>query len=140
MSVSQRAWLAAIVVCGVSSLAVKLSAQPEKKPLEAPTANVVLAKPGTKFQFDVVEIFDAKYLGDTPGYVGRSGGLTGIRPHIALGDPIYRGEDKIGTVTNVSWSRTQDGMTVEFDPSPLMRITVGESVWLYLNPPDGPAK
>lgn len=140
MFMSQRPWLAAIVICGVLPFAVKLSAQSGKKIMEAPTANLVLAKPGTKFQFDVIEMFDAKYLGDSPGYLGRSGGLAGIRPHVALGDLVYRGDEKIGTVTNVTWSRTQDGMTVEFDPAPSMRITVGDSVWVYLNPPDGPAK
>jgi hypothetical protein len=138
MSASKRTWLAAVVICGVSSLAVKLGAQPEKKTLEAPTTNLVLAKPGTKFEFDVVEMFDAKYLGDQPGYIGRSGGLTGLRPHVALGDPVYLDDQKVGTVSNVNWSRTSDGMTVEFDPEPLVRIAVGETVWLYLNPPDGP--
>jgi hypothetical protein len=31
-------------------------------------------------------------------------------------------------------------MTVEFDPNPLTRVTVGDSLWLYLNPRDGPMK
>jgi hypothetical protein len=140
MSKSQPAWLAVIAICGVSAFAVKLSAQPGKKTVETPTVNFVLAKPGTRFEFDVIEMFNAKYLGDTPGYIGRSGGLTGIRPRVALGDTVYRGEERIGTVTNVNWARTQDGMTVEFDPSPLTRIAVGDSVWVYLNPPEGPAK
>jgi hypothetical protein len=141
MTLSKRAWLwAIVVVCGFSALTVRLSAQPTGKSLEAPTANLVLARPGTKFQFDVIEMFDAKYQGDTPGYLGRSGGLAGIRPHIALGDPVYRGEEKVGSVTNVVWSRTQDGMTIEFDPNPLTRVTVGDPVWLYLNPPEGPVK
>ena len=139
MSVSKRMAVMTLVGCGIFAASVKLGAQPDRKPAEA-TAQLSLAKPGTKFQFDIIEVFDAKYLGDSPGYLGRSGGLTGIRPHVALGDPVYRGEEKIGSVTNVNWSRTQDGMTVEFDPAPMTRITVGESVWLYLNPPDGPAK
>jgi hypothetical protein len=57
---------------------------------------------------------------------------------VALGDPVYLDDQKVGTVSNVNWSRTSDGMTVEFDPEPLVRIAVGETVWLYLNPPDGP--
>ena len=140
MSVSKYASVAAVALCAISAFSFRLAAQPPATTIESPTANLALAKPGTKFEFDIIEMFDAKYLGDTPGYIGKSGGLTGIRPRVALGDPVYRGDQKIGSVTNLLWSRTQDGLTVEFDPEPLVRITVGDPVWLYLNPPDSSPK
>lgn len=140
MSVPKQLTIAAIAICGISAFSFRLKAQPVTKTFESPTANLPVAKPGTKFEFDIVEMFDAKYLGDTPGYVGRSGGLVGVRPHISIGDPVYRSDQKVGRVTNVTWSRTQDGLTVEFDPEPKVRVTVGDPVWLYVNPPDGATK
>lgn len=79
-------------------------------------------------------------LRDTPGYLGRSGGLANNHTHMARGDPVDRGDEKVGSMTNVTWLRPQDGMTVEFDPNPRTRVTVGDSLWLYLNPRDGPMK
>ncbi len=101
--------------------------QEEHKPYQ-------LAKSGTRFNFEVIESFDAKYLGDTPGHVGRAGGLEGIRPRVSLGDAVYREDTKIGIVTSALWSRVQGSMTIEFDPLPLTRVSVGDHVWLDLNP------
>src|SRR5437763_16494434 len=66
-------------------------------------------KEGTnRLEFEVVHSFDAKYLGDTPGHMGRAGGLTTRRPRIALGDSVYRGEEKVGLVTHLDWNRTNN--------------------------------
>ena len=92
------------------------------------------AKSGTRFPFDVIESFDAKYEGDTPGHTGRAGGLEGVRPNVALGDPVFREDQKIGTVTSILWSRPQGSLTIEFDPEPNLRIAVGDPVWIDLNP------
>ena len=86
-----------------------------------------------RFEFEVIESFDAKYEGDTPGHIGRSGGLADDRPQAALGDAVYRGEQKIGTVTALRWSRGQGSLEVEFDPEPKTRINVGDVVWLKLD-------
>jgi hypothetical protein len=94
---------------------------------------ISIAKPGTRFEFEVIESFNAKYLGDTPGHLGRAGGLES-RPRVALGDPVYREETQIGTITAVVWSRVQGSMAIEFDPVPLTRICVGDRIWLDLNP------
>src|SRR5688572_2986740 len=59
-----------------------------------------------RLEFEVVQSFDAKYEGDTPGHMGRAGGLQTRRPRVALGDPIYRGEEKVGQVTGLTWNRT----------------------------------
>jgi hypothetical protein len=102
-------------------------------------------QPGTtpgRFHFQVVESFDAKYLGDTPGHVGR-GSLGSARPDLALGDPVFRNETRIGKVTSILWDRTKDSLQVEFDPEPFeadpagrpvraVRITVGVDVWVPL--------
>jgi len=100
-------------------------------------AKLPLAPPGTRFEFEVIESHDAAYLGDTPGHMGRDGGLT-VRPNVALGDGVYRttGEKtaRVGTITRVVWDRVSGGLTVEFDPEPLTRIAVGEEVWIDLNP------
>lgn len=93
-----------------------------------------LAKPGTRFEFEVIESFDAKYLGDTPGHTGQTGGLGSTRPRIALGDPIYRGKEVVGKVTSVAWSHFRGSLTIEFDPEPLVRVAVGDLVAVDLNP------
>jgi hypothetical protein len=105
-----------------------------------PTLN--RAPPGTSFSFEVIESLDAAYLGDTPSHVGRDGGLE-FRPNVALGDPVYRAATEggaeakpvqIGRVTRVVWERVSGGLTVEFDPEPLVRIAVGDEVFVDLNP------
>ena len=97
-----------------------------------------IAKPASdpnRFEFEVVQSFDAKYEGDTPGHVGRSGGLENRRPQVALGDGVYRGQEKIGVITGLGWSRAHGSLEVEFDPIGEMRICVGDVVWLALNKP-----
>lgn len=99
------------------------------------------APQGTPFVFEVIESIDASYLGDTPSHVGRSGGLE-HRPNVALGDPVYRvvgsGEGRrsvrVGRVSRVVWERVSRSLTVEVDPDPLVRIAVGDEVWIDLNP------
>jgi len=86
-----------------------------------------------RFEFEVVQSFDAKYEGDRPGHVGKNGGLENRRPQVALGDAVYRGQEKIGIVTGLGWSRTHGSLEVEFDPIGEVRICVGDVVWLALN-------
>lgn len=96
----------------------------------------------SRFEFEVVQSFNAKYDGDTPGHIGRFGGLEMRRPRVALGDPVFRGEQQIGTVTGLGWSRAHGSLEVEFDPRGDVRICVGDLVWLALDgkPPAGPGK
>jgi hypothetical protein len=95
-----------------------------------------------RFEFQIVESFDAKYLGDTPGHIGR-GGLHGVRPDVAVGDPVYRKNVRIGQVTGLTWDRTKENLEIEFDPVPFeedaqgrpmrpTRVSVGTDVWLPL--------
>lgn len=103
------------------------------------------APQGTPFVFEVIESVDAAYLGDTPSHVGRSGGLE-LRPNVALGDPVYRvvGEGdsrksvRVGRVTRVAWERVSGSLTVEVDPDPLVRVAVGDELWIDLNPAPRP--
>jgi len=88
-----------------------------------------------RFEFEVVQSFDAKYEGDTPGHVGRSGGLENRRPLVALGDGVFRGQQKVGVITGLGWSRSHGSLEVEFDPVGDVRICVGDVVWLALNKP-----
>lgn len=85
-----------------------------------------------RLSFEVIESFDAKYLGDTPGHVGRVGGLGMRRPKVALGDPVYRGEEIVGTVTGLLWNRSNGSLDIEFDPAPLKTIVLGDTVWVAL--------
>lgn len=96
------------------------------------------ATKGARFTFDVIESFDAKYPGDTPGHAGKHGGLEGVRPHVSLGDPVFRGEDRVGEITGITWDRLRGSLTIEFDPKPNVRIAVGDTVWLALDgkPPE----
>ena len=104
-------------------------------------AGLRLAPQGTPFFFEIIESLDAGYLGDTPSHTGRDGGLE-FRPNVALGDPVFRGTvgregerpRRIGTVTRVVWERVSGGLSIEFDPEPLLRIAVGDEVWIDLNP------
>jgi hypothetical protein len=99
--------------------------------------NLPLARPGTRFVFEIIESVDAAYLGDTPGHMGRAGGLN-VRPNVALEDAVYRtvGEttERIGSITRVKWERASGGLTLEFDPAPQVRVAVGDVVWIDLNP------
>jgi hypothetical protein len=129
--------LGAAILCG---LPTTITAQPDDA-----EARLVLAPHGTPFRFEVIESLDASYLGDTPSHVGRDGGLE-FRPNVALGDPVYRsarggGDEpplRVGRITRVVWERVSRSLTVEFDPEPLMRIAVGEEVWIDLNPEPAP--
>jgi hypothetical protein len=105
-------------------------------PLRSQQVDKVVKSPKIegRYEFEIVESFDAQYLGDTPGHIGRHGELGDFRPEIALGDPIYRAdsEDKIGKVSRVEWSRGHGSLEIEFDPEPKTRISVGEVVWVRL--------
>lgn len=94
------------------------------------------AKDG-RFEFEVVVSFDEKYEGDTPGHIGRGGGLALVRPNVALKDAVYRGDAQVGTITGVTWDRARGSLEIEFDPSPNVRVAVGDLVWIAL---DGRAK
>jgi hypothetical protein len=129
----------------VSRAAVAIAAVFLVSPMAAPgvawaedaQSRLPLAPHGTKFHFEVIESHDAVYLGDTPGHMGRDGGLK-VRPNVALGDGVYRTEGdtttRVGTITRAVWDRVSGGLTVEFDPEPLRRIAVGDEVWIDLNP------
>ncbi|MBV8557075.1 MAG: hypothetical protein JO116_16045 [Planctomycetaceae bacterium] len=123
----------AVSLVAVSLVAwqIAISAQ---QPAPAPTRG--------RFEFQVTQSFDAKYLGDTPGHVGR-GTLQGARPDVSLGDPVYRGTVRIGMVTGLTWDRSKENLEVEFDPEPFeidphgrptrrVRISVGQDVWIPL--------
>jgi len=120
---------AALLVVGAAccGLAVVRSQQPAKAP--PPQA-------AGRFEFEVIESFDAKYEGDTPGHIGRHGELGDRRPQAALGDAVYRGDEKVGTITGLRWNRGVGGLDVEFDPDPKTRIEVGDTVWMKLGDAD----
>ncbi len=88
---------------------------------------------GNRLEFEVVHSFDSKYLGDTPGHMGRAGGLTMRRPRVALGDNVYRGDERVGLVTHLDWNRVNGSLDVEFDPVDHARVCVGDTVWLVLD-------
>lgn len=119
------AWLLCIGAIGSGGIAHYLAAQDAAQPTPRPTRL-------GRFEFEVVECFDAKYQGDTPGYIGRHGELGDLRPAAGLGDPIFRGDEKIGSVTRLTWSRAQGSLEIEFDPATGARIHVGDVVWLKL--------
>lgn len=115
--------VAVALTVGAVACLPKLTAAPE------PAGPKVTA---TRFEFEVIESYDAKYLGDTPGHHGRNGGLS-ARPRVLLGDPVYRGETVVGHVTTVVWDRVNGGLNIEFDPAPLQQISVCDVVWIRLD-------
>lgn len=104
---------------------IAFSGAKEQISTTAPKADSIV-----RFEFDVVESFDARYSGDTPGHVGRHGGLQEMQPMVALGDAVYRGEAAVGHVTRLEWSRVHGSLGVEFSPSKDSRVCVGDNVWL----------
>lgn len=63
--------------------------------------------PHGNFRFDVIESFNAKDEGDTPGHIGRGGRMT-LHPRVALGDSVHHrradeSDHEIGAVTGVIW-------------------------------------
>ena len=127
--------LAAGAAVSVAALWLPLRAADERRG-DAEAALPVAAH-GTRFHFEIIESCDARYLGDTPAHSGKDGGLT-VRPQVALGDPVSstRGDDDVvvGRITRVAWSRVSGSLEVEFHPEPLVRIAVGDEVWIDLNP------
>ncbi len=100
---------------------------------EKPSGDKSTKVVGNRLEFEVVHSFDAKYLGDTPGHMGRAGGLTTKRPRIALEDKVYRGEEVVGIVTHLDWNRGNNSLDIEFDPVDRARVCVGDAVWLVLD-------
>lgn len=148
---SGEAWhekgaLCAIAVAGILvAIAMMMEMQTDADDVHDPRAPIrEHSAPGTRFWFEVIESFNARYQGDTAGHIGRGGGLT-LHPHVALGDPVYHkagDTDKaIGSVTGVVWERLKGSLTVEFRPHDEHRIAVGDEVWVDLNPtfPNPPA-
>ena len=134
-----KATLCALTVTGILAAgAVMMELRSDADDVEDPHAPArEHPTPGTRFWFEVIESFNAKYQGDTPGHIGRGGGLS-LHPHVALGDPVYHkigDTDKaIGSVTWVTWDRLKGSLTVEFRPHEEHRIAVGDEVWVDLNP------
>lgn len=116
----------------VAVAAFALGNLPQRGNSQVPKSNDEVGIQGDRFEFEVVESFDAKYQGDTPGHIGRHGGLGEIHPLVALGDPVFRGDEQVGIVTGLRWSRAQGALDVEFDPASKTRIAVGNVVWLKL--------
>jgi len=88
-----------------------------------------------RLEFDVVESYDAKYLGDTPGHLGRGSALGQSRLQAALFDPVYRGDQLVGRITYLKWNRPNGSLDVEFDPVDRARVFVGDRVWISLDRP-----
>lgn len=94
----------------------------------------------TRFEFLVVESYDAKYLGDDPGHVGRGGGLGREAPDIALNDPVYHDTTRVGKVTGLLWNEAKQSLQVEFDPEPGRRIQIGDPFWIPVGGPPAPKR
>lgn len=111
-------WLIVVLMCALGSA------------LRGQTAASNGSTPEARITFDVVQSYDAKYAGDTPGHLGRAGGLDRVRLNVALQDAVYRGETKVGVVTGLSWNRTNSSIDIEFDPVGDVRVAVGDEVWM----------
>ena len=128
-----RKFLAAVVGSGLLLAAFQVWTAAQPPAAQPAAAKAAIVDKSDRFEFEVIHSFDAKYEGDTPGHVGKSGGLGERRPHVALGDAVYRGEERVGTVTGLTWSRPFSSLEVEFDPAEKVRICVGDKIWLDLD-------
>jgi hypothetical protein len=125
----QGRWLSGIAI----GLAILTGWQLMSSAQQPATERGKAAAESNRLTFEVVQSFDAKYEGDTPGHVGRAGGLQNRRLRAALGDSIYRGDQKVGTVTGLTWNRTNGSLDIEFDPAADIRVSVGDEVWMLLD-------
>jgi hypothetical protein len=131
------------VVVGMAALILAPAArQPAAQQLAAPPQQ--RGASARRFDFQVVESFDARYLGDTPGHIGRGGGLGTTAPKIALGDPVFHGDERVGIVSGLKWDRVKEGLEVEIAPEEIrvdpagkvlgrLRITIGQELWIPLD-------
>ncbi len=97
------------------------------------------AAASNRCELEVMQSYDAKYQGDMPGHMGRAGGLENRKLQVALGDPVFRGEQQVGKVTFLGWSRPHGSLEVEFAPQAGVRVCVGDVVWLALDGKPQPA-
>lgn len=100
-----------------------------KPPAPAPQAAEL-----TRLEFDVVEASNDKYRGSTAALSEPDLARWTTSPGIAPGDPVFRGDRKVGTVISVILSRQQGNLTVELVPELQTRVAVGDAVWVNLNP------
>jgi len=127
MSHRRAIWTALVIgLCAAIGWQAWLAGQ------QAAPAKVKGAADAKRFEFEVTHSFDAKYPGDTRGHIGRAGGFNERQLRVALGDAVYRGEEKIGVVTTLTWNRGQGSLEVEFDPVDKARICVGDRVWVTM--------
>ena len=127
-----RKVLATMVVVGLLLAVWQAWSVKHQAAAQQPAAEKVKVEAKDRFKFEVVQSFNARYAGDTPGHIGKSGGLGDQRPRVALGDAVFRGEERVGTVTGLTWSRASGSLEVEFDPAEKVRICVGDEAWLDL--------
>lgn len=106
---------------------------------QQPATTAVPNPSSNRFEFEVIQSYDARYQGDTPGHMGRSGGLENRKLHVALGDSVFQGDKQVGKVTGLGWSRVHGSLEVEFDPVAGARVCVGDVVWLALDGQPKPA-
>jgi len=99
------------------------------------TGRAQLTANRSRFEFLIVENYDAQYLGDTPGHLGKAGGLGHTAPNIALSDPVYQDKVLVGKVTRLVWDEAKESLQVEFDPDPGRRIAIGAAVYIPLGGP-----
>lgn len=121
-----------IAAAGVAGLLLFAGWQAIRAQQPAETKPLPAKSDPNRFDFEVIESFDEKYEGDTPGYIGKYGGLEQKRPRVALHDPVYMGEEKVGSVTGVRWSRAFNSLEVEFTAEKDAEICVGDEVWLAM--------
>ena len=124
--------LASLVLVGLLLALLQVWTVKQQAAAQQPAAEKVKVEAKDRFKFEVIQSFNARYAGDTPGHIGKSGGLGDQRPRVALGDAVFRGEERVGTVTGLTWSRASGSLEVEFDPAEKVRICVGDEVCLDL--------
>ena len=119
---------------GAATVAVGVAWQLSATTAAQPAAN------RQRFDFLVIESYDAQYLGDDPGHIGRAGGLGNDPPDIALGDPVYHDQTKVGKVSRLVWNEAKQSLQVEFDPEPGQRIHIGDPFWIPIGGPVAPKR
>jgi hypothetical protein len=125
--INQRLLLIAISAAAIGGWQLWSSAP------QSATAQTKAAAASSRLDFEVVESYDAKYLGDTPGHMGRAGGLENTQVRVALGDGVYRGDELVGRVTRLNWNRAHGALDIEFDPVDHARVCVGDKVAIALD-------
>ncbi len=116
---SPKLWLAAILAIALMAGTLTLPSLLESQPLSD----------NQRIALDVVKGSDGKYTAVSTVALQKIH-LDRSDCGVASGDAVFRGQTKIGWITSISRSVSENSLTIIFAPEPSERVAVGDIVWI----------